>query len=44
MVAIGYYLQLRWPSGIEQRFPNFFVVGAEFQISEYVWGRMKTLK
>jgi len=35
-VVIGY--------GIYQWYPTFFGVGAEFQISEYVWSHMKTLK
>ena len=30
------------PSGAE--FPNLFCFGAEFQILEYVWSRIKTLK
>jgi len=29
---------------LKQWYPTFFGVGAEFQISEYVWNRMKTLK
>jgi len=29
---------------MEQWYPTFSGVGAEFQISEYVWSRMKTLK
>jgi len=29
---------------LSQWYPTFFGVGAEFQISEYVWSRMKTLK
>ena len=29
---------------LDQWFPTFFSVGAKFQILEYVWSRMKTLK
>ena len=40
--SVGISHQIR--QYLSQWYPTFFGVGTEFQISEYVWSRMKTLK